>query len=84
MAFYVVILDDPSEQAWGNVKREFSQHHFLNDRTAFIKESDALTADIAKKVGIGTNTVATGIVVQMDYYSGHTNQDLVEWVSKNQ
>ena len=84
MAFYVVVLSKPAEQAWENVKQKFPTHYILDDRTAFIKKEDALTADIAKEIGIGAGVTDDGIVVQMDYYSGRTNQNLVEWVNKNQ
>ena len=41
-----------------------------------------LTADIAGEIGIGTEL--TGFVVQMDYYSGHTSGQFVEWLRKAQ
>lgn len=82
MSFYAIILNRPDEDAWETVRSSWDLHFILDDRLAFILAENVLTADIAKKVGISSDGVS-GIVIQMDYFSGHTSGSLVEWISKN-
>ena len=82
MSIYAIILNSPDESVWQNIKDNWEFHHVLDDRLAFVRAENALTADIAKQVGISEEG-ASGVVIQMDYFSGHTKASLVEWVSKN-
>ncbi len=82
MALYAIILNAPNQEAWTKVQETWPQHHFLDDRLAFVSVENALTADIARDAGIGADG-ARGIVIQMDYFHGHTTSTLVEWISKH-
>lgn len=83
MALYAIVLDKPSDHAWARLRETWSAHHIRDDRVAFISVDNALTSEISKEVGIGEEKNISGIVVQMDYYSGHTAASLVEWIRKN-
>ena len=84
MALYAIVLDRPSDHAWAKLRETWPVHHIRDDRVAFISSADnALTSEISKEVGIGAENNISGIVVQMDYYSGHTSAPLVEWLRKN-
>ncbi len=81
MSIYAIVLNRPDEAAWEKVQSGWESHHILDDRLAFISAENALTADIAAQVGI-SSTGASGIVIQMDFYAGHTSMSFVEWISK--
>ena len=83
MALYAIVLDKPSDHAWTKLRETWSAHHIRDDRVAFISADNALTSEISEEVGIGAENNISGIVVQMDYYSGHTAASLVEWIRKN-
>ena len=83
MNIYTIILQNPSESAWSNIKTNWpNNHHILDERMAFVSGDNLLTKDISEKIGIGKDL--PGIVIQMDYYSGFGNSSLVEWMSKLQ
>lgn len=83
MALYAIILHRPSDHAWTKVRKTWPKHHFLDGRVAFISAENALTGEVSKEVGIGEENQISGLVIQMDYYTGYTNSGLVEWTSKN-
>ena len=82
MSLYAILLNEPSEAAWKKVKETWPKNHVFDDRLALISTDNVLTADVARDAGIGADG-ASGIVIQMDFYSGHTSSTLVEWISKN-
>ena len=82
MALYAIFLNEPSDDEWAQVREAWQTHHIFDDRLAFISADNALTAEVAKASGIGADD-ASGIVIQMDFYSGHTSTSLVEWISKH-
>ena len=82
MSIYIVLLDEPNEAAWEGIREHWPDHLIFDDRKAFISAENALTAKIAEQIGIGPDG-ATGIVIQMDYFSGRTSNTVVEWISKN-
>ncbi len=82
MPLYAIILDKPDEGTWTNVRAKWPKNFVLDNRLAFISADDVLTFEIARDAGIGAEG-ASGIVIQMDFFSGRTNASLVEWVSKN-
>ena len=84
MTLYAIILTYPSDEAWAKVRSTWEEdHHIVDDRLAIIKEdSSTLTATIAEKIGIDSKGDASGIVIQMDYFSGRTLSSLVEWINK--
>ena len=83
MTLYAIVLNKPSDYAWTKVRETWPKHHVLDERVAFINADNALTDDISKQIGIGAERQISGIVVQMDYFSGHTATSLVEWINKN-
>ena len=83
MALYAIVLDRPSDHAWAKLRETWPVHHIRDDRVAFISADNALTGEISKQIGIGAENNISGIVVQMDHYSGHTAASLVEWIGKN-
>ena len=85
MTIYAVILYDQDSNAWKNIAKEWPDRHFIvDDRLAFIKSSETeLTKTISKRVGIDTDSEMSGIVIQLDYYSGTGSNSLVEWMQKN-
>ena len=82
MSIYAILLNEPNEAAWEKVREKWAAHHVLDDRLAFVSAENAMTADVARDVGIGSGG-ALGIVVQMDFYAGHTTGDFIEWLSKH-
>ncbi len=83
MALYAIILNGPSDHAWTKVRETWPAHLIFDDRVAFISVDNALTSEISKEIGMGREEEISGIVIQMDYYSGHTSASLVEWIRKN-
>lgn len=83
MSIYAIILNSPNGDAWAKLQETWPDHHIFDDRLAFISANNALTKDISTKVGIGAEGDARGVVIQMDYFSGHTSASLVEWINKN-
>ena len=82
MAIFSVLLDNPDQEIWNTIKRKWPKAHFHNDYVAFLSDGgDQLTAKIHEKAGIGPEH--SGIVVQVNYYSGFTDPVLVEWLQKN-
>ena len=84
MAIYLIVLDRPNNGAWEKVKNNWpAPNHFIHDdRVAVILDDKLLTSDVSEKVGIGNGV--SGIVSQMDFYSGHTSSRFVEWLKKIQ
>ena len=83
MTLYAIVLNNSNAIAWENVREKWPTHHIFDDRVAFISTENALTSDIAQQAGISGETDIRGVVIQMDYFSGHTSASLVEWISKN-
>ena len=83
MALYAIVLNGPSDHAWTQVRETWPKHHFLDERVALISVDEVLTKDISDAVGIGAEHQISGLVIQMDYFAGHTDASLVEWISKN-
>jgi len=85
MALFVVILHSPDETAWDNIRKRWPDRSIIvDDRLALVKSGDTdLTRDIASDVGIGADDDISGVVVQMDYYSGNGPSFLAEWIGKN-
>ena len=81
MTLYAIILNEPDEGTWSKVRETWPKNHVLDDRVAFIDTENALTSDIARDAGIDEGG-ANGLVIQMDYFAGHTRTSLVEWISK--
>ncbi len=82
MSLYAIMLDRPNAAAWKAIPQHWPIHLLADDRLALISAENAVTAKIAEQVGIGPDGAA-GIVVQMNYYAGHTNSAVAEWVAKN-
>ena len=80
MTLYVILLPAPNEEVWEKLRTSYADHHFLDDRTAFVRTENTLTQNIAEQIGI--NPKASGIVVQMDYYAGRADGSFVEWLNK--
>ena len=82
MKIFTVVLDRPNETLWANLKSNWPEAHYIHDdRVAFVVDEDTrLTAEIAKSIGIADGK--SGLVIQMDYLSGHTTSSLVEWINK--
>ena len=85
MAFFAIVLFRPNDVAWKKITTEWGDRSFIvNNRFAIISSEDMqLTADIAKRAGIGKDSDSSGLVIQMDYYSGTGSNSLVEWMEKN-
>ena len=82
MSLYAIVLNEPDEAAWEKIREAWPAYHIFDNRLAFISADDALTADVSRDTGIGSES-AKGIVIQMDCFSGHTAGPLVEWTSKH-
>ena len=84
MAIYLIVLDNPNDSVWERIKEDWPapDHYIHDERVATILDGKVLTADVAEKIGIGDSV--GGIVVQMDFYAGHTSARLVEWLKKIQ
>ena len=85
MSLYMVIVDQTRDDVWEAVKTGWPDDHRIhNDLVAFIKAENTLTEEIAQAIGLaGVSTDASGIVVQLDYFSGRMKSATVEWVQKN-
>ncbi len=84
MTIYAVCLNEPSEDAWDNVREEWGGKHFiLSPTTAFVASPDlTLTSEIARKVGISDETGTLGVVFEVQAYNGFNRSDLWEWLRK--
>lgn len=82
MSLYAIILNEPSDDAWRRVRKEWEHHQIVDERLAIIKDDNALTKDVASKVGMDPERGTLGIVIQMDYFFGRTATSLVEWINK--
>ncbi len=82
MTIYVISLDQPSGSAWETVKAKWPDSYLHNDHIAFVQDDNKrLTSEIADDMGIGSDL--SGMIIQLDYYSGFTSSPLVEWLGKN-
>lgn len=82
MPLYAIILDKPDEDMWENVRATWPKHFVSDERIAFINTEDVLTAEITQKAGI-TAGGTSGIVIQMNFFSGRGSNSLAEWITKN-
>ena len=80
MTLYAIILPSPDEKVWEKIRDLWKDHHFLDDRTAFIRADNTLTRDIAEQIGLAHEN--SGIVVQADYYAGMADSSFVEWLDR--
>ena len=81
MSKFVVILPSPNATVWNKIRKNWKSHYILDDRVAFVSDDERLTGEVATHAGIAPET--SGIVIQMDYYSGRSAASLVEWLDKN-
>ena len=81
MSLYAIVLDAPSGGPWEAIPLHWPDHLIVDDRLAFVSAENAVTANIAEQAGIGPDGAA-GIVIQMDFFSGHTRSSIAEWVSR--
>lgn len=81
MTIYAIILNESDATAWGNVRETWPDHLIADDRLAFVSADNTVTSKISEAVGIGPDT-ARGIVIQMEFYAGHTSGTIVEWLAK--
>ena len=82
MSIYMILLDEPNEGAWEEIPKRWEDHLIFDDRLAFVSAENTVTGKIAEQIGIGPDG-ATGIVTQMDFFSGRTSTLIVEWLAKN-
>ena len=80
MTLYVIFLSAPNEEVWEKLGSSYTDHHFLDNRTAFLRTENTLTQNVVDKIGIKHE--ASGIVVQMDYFAGMADGSFVEWLNK--
>lgn len=82
LKIYAVVLDKPNDSVWEKIKSGWPDTHYVHDeRMAFVVDEDTkLTAEIAESAGIAEGV--SGMVIQMDYFSGRSNSSLVEWINK--
>jgi len=83
MSLCTIILIEENSKAWDKLKKSWPEDYFILDgRQAFVSTDD-LTSEIAEKIGIGSpDDGASGLVIQMGYYSGTGPSNAVEWVNK--
>ena len=85
MSVFAVILDregaPEAEQVRARLEDKFELVYEYTPNV-FMVSTDALTADVARAVGIkgkGAERVATGAVFRISGYSGYTDRSLWEW-----
>lgn len=86
MSIYVVILDEPSEEAWAALEAKWPGRNFrMDDRVAFVAppgEPITTTADVAGVVGVNSDEERQGIVLEHLAHTGFARSDLWEWLRK--
>jgi len=82
---YAVILRQPNRAVEERIQDAFPKHRFeLSSTVHFVAAEGAITADIARKVGLKGGdriTNASGLVLRVTAYSGWTDSALWEWFS---
>ena len=84
MTIYAIVLNEPDETAWRQVRSEWPDRHYIvTDRLAFITPKEViLTEDIAETLGMDDERNVTGIVIEVASYSGFNKPGLWEWARK--
>ena len=85
MTVYAIVLNDPNEYAWEQVRETWPdhQHYILTDRIAFVvTEGVTLTTDIASTVGMNKEHQVTGFILDADSRAGWNDRGFVEWLRK--
>ena len=79
---FAVVLDSPTPEAWESIKMRWPEAHIHKNAIAFVPDDvSRMTKEIADEAGIGENL--EGIVIQLDYFYGYTDDVLAEWIRKN-
>lgn len=84
MTIYAIVLNEPNEAAWRQVKSEWPDRHYIvTDSLAFVApEGFILTEDIAEAIGMDERGGVTGVVIEVTSYSGFNKPGLWEWARK--
>ena len=80
---YAIILEQPDEEAWRRVRKNWPDNHIHSTTIAFILTKDITTTkDIARIVGMTAEENVSGMVLDANYVSGRAGGGLAEWVNK--
>ena len=88
MSAFAVVLDQDGIRNADQVRARLTERYgavYEYTPSIFMVSADALTADIAKAVGIkgeGAERVASGAVFRISGYSGYTDRALWEWFER--
>lgn len=84
MTIYAIVLNEPNETAWRQVRSEWPDRHYIvTDCLAFIApEGFTLTEGIAETIGMDEQGGVTGVVIEATAYSGFNRSGLWEWARK--
>lgn len=83
MNLYVIVLNEPNENAWAKLKKEWpDQHYELTDRVAFlsVENGNLTTRAIGDRIGMNNEETVIGFVVQSGAINGWNSADLWEWI----
>ncbi len=83
MNVYAIVLDEPNENVWEALKRQWPDHHFvLSDRMMFVaRDGISVISSISNVARLHDNN-APGLVLEITTYSGFSRPDLWEWLKK--
>lgn len=84
MTIYAIVLNEPDEAAWQQVKDHWPDRHYIvSGCLAFVApEALILTEEIAKTIGMDSQGNVTGVVIEAASYSGFNKPGLWEWARK--
>ena len=84
MTIYAIVLNEPNEAAWRQVKSEWPDRHYIvTDHLAFVASEEViLTEGIAEALGMDDEGNVTGVVIEAASYSGFNKPGLWEWARK--
>ena len=87
MSTYLVILNDPNEEAWKRLADKWPDRHYIvTDRLAFVApEGISITEEITETVGLNENHKVVGIAAEIQHgaINGWSRRGLWEWLGKH-
>ncbi len=82
MSLYAVVLNNPDESVMARAKKELGNRMYVvTDHLALVSpEQTVLTDNVSDMFGIDKDT--TGLVIEIENYSGFNQKALWEWMEK--
>ena len=85
MNVYAIVLDEPSQYAWDQIKSKWKNSYCPSDTLAFIAPGEgAITSEISDHIGMNDENEVKGVVFQISHYYGWHDKALWEWLIKHE